>query len=93
MPKYQNSNTGDVVEYDEPRPRLEALENWTRLDPEPGPEQQLAPPADPTERPAKNAPKDAWQAYARTRAQDSDEEAAIGDLTKDQLIELYGGEN
>ena len=33
MPKYENSNTGDVVEYEQPSPRLEALPNWTRLDP------------------------------------------------------------
>ncbi|WP_282698229.1 hypothetical protein [Streptomyces sp. CC208A] len=90
MPQYRNENTSDVVEYEQPSPRLEMLPNWTRLDPVP--EQPPAPPADPTERPARNAPKDAWQAYARTRAQDSDEEAAIDGLTKDQLIEQYGGE-
>ncbi|MFE6103189.1 hypothetical protein ACFVQ4_24975 [Streptomyces laurentii] len=91
MPQYRNKNTGDVVEYEQPSPRLEALENWTRLAPEP--EQPISPPADPAERPARNAPKDAWQAYARTRAQDSDEAAAIDGLTKDQLIEQYGSDH
>lgn len=38
MPKYRNDNTGDIVEYDEPDPRLEALPNWQRIDePEPKP--------------------------------------------------------
>ncbi|MFI8299994.1 hypothetical protein ACIGCZ_29120 [Streptomyces nigra] len=45
----------------------------------------------PTEPPAKNAPKAEWQAYARTRAQDSDEAAAVEGLTKEQLVEQYGG--
>ncbi|MCD7440240.1 hypothetical protein K4B79_18675 [Streptomyces lincolnensis] len=45
------------------------------------------------ERPARSAPKADWQAYARARAQDSDEEVAIDGLTKDQLIEQYGGDN
>jgi len=36
MARYRNRNTGDVVEYDEPNARLEALDNWERLDrPEP----------------------------------------------------------
>lgn len=38
MPKYLNSNTNDVVEYDQPNPRLERLDNWSRIDePKPGP--------------------------------------------------------
>jgi hypothetical protein len=48
---------------------------------------------DALERPARSASKADWQAYARARAQDSAEEAAIDGLTKDQLIEQYGGEN
>ncbi|HEX5561801.1 MAG TPA: hypothetical protein VFX52_09170 [Nocardioidaceae bacterium] len=42
------------------------------------------------ERPARSAPKADWVAYARTRAQNSDEEAAIDGLTKEQLVEQYG---
>ncbi|MFI9824418.1 hypothetical protein ACIHFC_28800 [Streptomyces sp. NPDC052013] len=44
-------------------------------------------------RPARSANKAEWQAYARSRARDSDEEASIEDLTKDQLIEQYGGDD
>ncbi|MFF9312152.1 hypothetical protein ACF1BS_14700 [Streptomyces sp. NPDC014748] len=43
--------------------------------------------------PAKAAPKGEWQAYARARAQDSDEAAEIDGLTKDELISRYGGES
>lgn len=93
MPKYKNSNTGDVVEYQHPSPRLEMLPNWTRLDEDqPGPEAPQAPSTAPVERPAKNANKDAWLAYARTRAKDSDEAAEVEGLTKEQLIERYGEE-
>jgi hypothetical protein len=84
MPKYQNSNTGDIVEYNRPSPRLEMLPNWTRLDPE------LS--VDPVERPTRGASKDAWQAYARTQV-DVGEEAAIDGLTKEQLIEQYGSDH
>ena len=41
--------------------------------------------------PAKGASKAEWLAYARTRAQDSDEAAAVEGFTKEQLIEQYGG--
>ncbi|MFD8970540.1 hypothetical protein ACFV0C_37060 [Streptomyces sp. NPDC059568] len=44
------------------------------------------------QRPAKNASKADWQAYARTRAQDSDEETAIDALTRDELVARYGGD-
>ncbi|MFD4740614.1 hypothetical protein ACFWNQ_25100 [Streptomyces virginiae] len=43
-----------------------------------------------SERPGPRASKADWQAYARGRAQDSDEEASIEGLTKDQLVEKYG---
>lgn len=50
MPKYRNANTDDVVEYDQPNPRLEALDNWSRVDepkhaakPEPEPEPDAKP--------------------------------------------------
>ncbi|MFJ8054952.1 hypothetical protein [Streptomyces sp. NPDC096142] len=46
-----------------------------------------------SERPARSAPKGDWVAYARARAQDSDEEAAIDGLTKEQLVEQYGGDS
>ncbi|MFE6284353.1 hypothetical protein [Streptomyces sp. NPDC057877] len=45
------------------------------------------------ERPARSAPKADWVDYARARAQDSDEEATIDGLTKEQLIEQYGGDS
>ncbi|WP_432041417.1 hypothetical protein [Streptomyces cadmiisoli] len=45
------------------------------------------------ERPARAASKADWQAYARARAQDADEEAAVDGLTKDQLIETYGSDD
>ncbi|MFE9921565.1 hypothetical protein ACFYQA_08280 [Streptomyces sp. NPDC005774] len=45
------------------------------------------------ERPARSANKADWQAYARSLAQDSDEEAAIDGLTKEQLIEQYGSDD
>ncbi|MFG2277520.1 hypothetical protein ACGFNQ_02380 [Streptomyces asoensis] len=48
---------------------------------------------DAPERPARSASKADWQAYARERAQDSDEEAAIDGLTKDELIKQYGGDS
>ncbi|MFG3090679.1 hypothetical protein ACGGAI_23945 [Streptomyces antibioticus] len=63
------------------------------VEPEPPHAPPSAPPSPVPERPARNAPKADWQAYARTCAQDSDEEAAIDGLTKDQLIEQYGKEN
>lgn len=45
------------------------------------------------ERPARSASKADWVAYAHAHAQDSDEKAAIDGLTKEQLVEQYGGEN
>ncbi|MET9729668.1 hypothetical protein ABZZ79_03075 [Streptomyces sp. NPDC006458] len=69
----------------------------------PGPDGRQAP-ADPggggdgngpdaIERPARSASKSDWTAYARTRARDADEEAAIDGLTKEQLIEQFGGDS
>jgi hypothetical protein len=49
-------------------------------------------PADPSVRPARGASKADWVAYARTRAQDEDEEAAVEGLTKEQLVAQYGGD-
>ncbi|MEU9921877.1 hypothetical protein AB0H51_11370 [Streptomyces griseoluteus] len=43
------------------------------------------------QRPARSASKAEWQAYARTRAQDSGEEAAIDGMTKEELVAKYGG--
>ena len=48
---------------------------------------------DAPERPARSASKADWQAYARARAQDSDEASAIDALTKDELIKQYGGDS
>lgn len=42
-------------------------------------------------RPAKNAPKAEWQSYARSQAKDSGEAAAVDGLTKEQLVDQYGG--
>ncbi|MFE7128955.1 hypothetical protein [Streptomyces sp. NPDC057617] len=83
MTQYKNENTGDIVTLPAPRGRLERLANWTRLDPE------EPTPAGPV-RPARSAKKDEWVAYARTRVQNSDEEAAIDGLTRDELIARYG---
>ncbi|MEU6342214.1 hypothetical protein ABZ883_14880 [Streptomyces sp. NPDC046977] len=113
--RYHNENTGDVVEYDEPSARLDALSNWRRVDdgqalpplvedgvlsrgastepvPSPAPpvEPASATPPENTSPPERSALKAEWVAYALSQAQDSDEEAAIGDLTKEQLIEAYG---
>ena len=41
------------------------------------------------DRPAKSAPKAAWLAYAQAVDPDT---GGLDELTKDQLIELYGGE-
>ncbi|MDX3065399.1 hypothetical protein PV518_25020 [Streptomyces sp. ND04-05B] len=60
--------------------RIEAVEDEPQPEPSSG-------------RPSRSAVKDEWVAYARSVAKDSDEEAAIDGLTKDQLIELYGGES
>ncbi|WEH40795.1 hypothetical protein [Streptomyces sp. AM 2-1-1] len=43
--------------------------------------------------PARNASRADWQAYARTRAQDSDEENTIDGLTRDELVARYGGDS
>ncbi|MEV8600447.1 hypothetical protein AB0465_11275 [Streptomyces griseoviridis] len=48
---------------------------------------------DAIKRPPRSASKADWQAYARTRAQDSEEETAIEGLTRDQLAEQYGGDS
>jgi len=42
------------------------------------------------ERPTKSAPKADWVAYAQAV---DPETGGLDELTKDQLIELYGGEN
>lgn len=42
-------------------------------------------------RPPRSASKAEWQDYARSRAADSDEEAAIDGMTKEQLVDRYGG--
>jgi len=41
--------------------------------------------------PKRGASKGEWQAYARSQAKDSDEEAEVDSLTKEQLVERYGG--
>ncbi|MGW0869943.1 hypothetical protein ACWD3Z_05555 [Streptomyces sp. NPDC002740] len=63
---------------------------------EPPVTEPVSPPAtepETVERPARSASKADWVAYAHTRAQDSDEEAAINGLTKEQLVEQYGGDS
>ncbi|MFD3749750.1 hypothetical protein ACFWVT_05695 [Streptomyces cyaneofuscatus] len=49
--------------------------------------------ADGPRQPAKNSSRADWQAYARTRAQDSNEEAEIEGLTRDELAARYGGDS
>ncbi|MER5677354.1 hypothetical protein ABT081_10495 [Streptomyces sp. NPDC002238] len=48
-------------------------------------------PVDEPRQPSKSGSKADWQAYARTRAQDSAEEAEIDGLTRDELAARYGG--
>ncbi|WP_128818021.1 hypothetical protein [Streptomyces sp. S063] len=43
--------------------------------------------------PAKSGSKADWLAYARTRAQDSAEEAELEGLTRDELAARYGGDS
>ncbi|KPL31121.1 hypothetical protein JI76_18140 [Streptomyces anulatus] len=50
-------------------------------------------PADEPRQPAKSGSKADWQAYARTRAKDSVEEAEIEGLTRDELAARYGGDS
>ncbi len=58
---------------------------------------ELAPvsqvPADEPRQPAKNASRADWQAYARTLAKDSNEEAELEGLTRDELAARYGGDS
>ncbi|MEU5608449.1 hypothetical protein AB0H03_06775 [Streptomyces sparsogenes] len=42
-------------------------------------------------RPARSATKAEWQDYARSKAKDADEVDAIDGMTKEQLVERYGG--
>ena len=42
-------------------------------------------------RPNRSASKAEWQAYARSQAKDSDEEAAVDGMTKEELVARYGG--
>ncbi|GGR71132.1 MULTISPECIES: hypothetical protein [Streptomyces] len=42
-------------------------------------------------RPTRGASKAEWQAYARSQAKDSNEEATIDGMTKDELVARYGG--
>ncbi|WP_267244354.1 hypothetical protein [Streptomyces sp. PR69] len=44
-------------------------------------------------RPARSAAKADWVAYARALAKDSAEESEIDGLTKEQLIDTYGGDS
>ncbi|WP_060880622.1 hypothetical protein [Streptomyces scabiei] len=100
MAVYQRGAGDHVAERVQPEPgsdeeqRLDDLVargegGWHRVA-----EKETAPTQAPADkRPAKNAVKDEWVAYARTQAKDSDEEAMIDGLTKDELIELYGGES
>lgn len=43
----------------------------------------------PPSKPARNASRDAWVAYARTVAQTSDEADAIDGLSRDELVEVF----
>ncbi|MEU8723522.1 hypothetical protein [Streptomyces antimycoticus] len=100
MIRYRNSNTGDVVERREPSLRLERLPNWERLagDGERDGGAANAPGTgelaqSTVGRPSRSEPKAAWQEYARSVARDADEVDAIDGMTKEQLVERYGGGN
>lgn len=43
------------------------------------------------ETPKRSASKAEWQEYARKQAKDSDEQAAIDGMTKEELVAKYGG--
>lgn len=93
MAVYERGSGGHVAERVRPEPGSKEAEKYAALAADPGsgwrcveadPEPGQGPPA-------KSAVKDEWVAYARSVAQDSDEEAAIDGLTKDELIAKYGG--
>ncbi|MDX3831390.1 hypothetical protein [Streptomyces europaeiscabiei] len=98
--RYRNANTGDEVEYRHRNARLEMLPNWSRVAapqpvkaPEPKtpePPAQDPPSSSPPAEPSARDSKAAWVEYATSRAQDSDEAAAIAALTKAELIHRYG---
>lgn len=93
--RYRNENTGEVVESEEPQKRLEWLANWSRLDDGEGeentPDDSGTVSSGTLEQPSVRDSKADWVAYAHSVAQDSEEEDRIDDLTKEQLIETYGG--
>jgi hypothetical protein len=95
MTVYQRGAGDHVAERVQPEPgsaeeqRLEDLvtkgeDGWHRVEDTP------APSAPAVERPAKSANKADWVAYAQAV---DPETGGLDELTKDQLIELYGGEN
>jgi hypothetical protein len=100
MAIYQRGAGGHVAERVQPEPgseeeqRYAALaaapgSGWRCVEPDPEPEegeQETPPPV----RPAKSANKTDWVAYAQAV---DPETGGLDELTKDQLIELYGGEN
>jgi hypothetical protein len=94
---YERGSGGHVAERVRPEPGSAEAEKYAALatDPatnwrcaEPDPEQEPGPSA--VERPAKSAVKADWVAYAQAVDPDT---GGLDELTKDQLIELYGGED
>lgn len=67
--------------------RLEAVADGTEP-PDPGPEPEQVTEAEPAERPAPSAPKQAWIDYAVTQGADVHEASA---MTKVDLMSRYGG--
>ena len=95
MAVYQRGAGDHVAERVQPEPgsdeeqQLEELVakgegGWHRVEDAPAPSAQVV------ERPAKSAVKADWVAYAQAV---DPETGGLDELTKDQLIELYGGEN
>ncbi|WP_060887286.1 hypothetical protein [Streptomyces caniscabiei] len=99
MAVYERGSGGHVAERVRPEPGSDEAERyaelaaapgsgWRCVDPDPVPEEGGQKPP-PPERPAKSAVKADWVAYAQAV---DPETGGLDELTKEQLIELYGGE-
>lgn len=97
MAVYERGSGGHVAERVRPVPGSDEAEryaalaadpatNWRCVEADAEPEEG---PQGPPERPAKSAVKGDWVAYAQAVDPDT---GGLDELTKDQLIELYGGE-
>ena len=95
MAVYERGSGGHVAERVRPEPGSESAEKYAALAAAPGSgwrcvEPDVEPETTVTERPAKSAVKADWVAYAQAV---DPQTGGLDELTKDQLIELYGGED